>query len=81
MCAARLCYYRSIIRPHSSTTVTHGLALSVVVMSPEKMAEPIQMPSGTWAWLAPGSMYYMEVQILTREGAILMEKSGHVWGS
>jgi len=41
-----------------------SVCLSVTIMSPAKMAEPIKMPFGMWTWMNPRNRVLDGVQIL-----------------
>ena len=68
MRSRRLMKVRSVFRPHRSTTsvdvaycytlssvVCLSVSLSVTIVSPAKMGEPIEMPFGLWTPVGPGN--------------------------
>ena len=47
---------------------------SVMIVSPAKTAEPIEMPFGLWTWVGPGNHVLDGRPDPTRKGAILRGK-------
>ena len=77
--------YVTVFRPqqHRSTTYVDAaycyrpssvVRRSVTLVSPVKMAVPIEMPFGLWSWMGKGTMCYMGVWIPPWERAILRGK-------
>jgi len=67
------------MRPIATDGVTLSASLFVTAVSREKMAEPIEMPFGMWTRVGPNNNVLDEVQIPTREGAILRAKRRPPW--
>jgi len=53
-----------------------SVSLSVTLLSPVKMAEPIEMPFGLRTWVGPGNHVLNGSPDLPWEGAILREGKG-----
>ena len=64
---AASCYRQSIVV---------CLSLSVTIVSPTKMAEPIEMPFGLWARMGPRNHVLDGVPDPRWEGAIFGERGG-----
>jgi len=45
------------MQPIITDGIVWSVCRSVTIVSPAKMAEPIEIPFGLWTWVAQGSMY------------------------
>jgi len=60
---------------HATSSVL-SVSQSVMIVSPAKMTELIEMPFRMWIQTVPSNCELNGVQILPREGAIFREKRG-----
>jgi len=61
-------YVDAIYCYRPSSVVCRSVSQSVTLASPAKMAEPIEMPFGLWAWMSPRNHVLDGVQILHGNG-------------
>ena len=50
----RIAVLHTQMRPIVTNRVAWSVGLSVIVVSPAKTAEPIEMPFGLWTWVGSG---------------------------
>ena len=66
---------RLIVTDREALIVSRYVGLSVTVVSPTKMAEPIEMPFRVWTRVDPMNHVLDGVQIAPCEGAIAGERT------
>ena len=65
------------MRPIVTDRVAWSVSLSVTLVSPAKIAEPIEMPFGLTIQMGPGNHVLDGGPDIPWEGAILWERSAH----
>ena len=68
------------MRPIVTNRVAWSVGLSVIVVSPAKTAEPIEMPFGLWTWVGLRNHVLDGDRDPQWEGTILSGERGKVYG-